>query len=409
MRAAFNRAELLSAAKRGESIVPHNTPMDALKGLLLEVDSGGILTMTASNLEVTLEQKIPCKSSEEIPLCSVPACGEDSVRSIPSSSPHRASAAGTPMEEDAVVLDARLAVAMLDKLPGDTVELERKPGQPQICVRGGKAEYQVPVSERNAYPKLQIPSPEDAVMVSGVPSMAKRTVFAAAEDNGKPVLKCVNLRFTQDGLRAAVGNGSCIVTAKGDEKSTGDTSLLIPALSLEKLARMCGDKDEFRVSSTGKSIIFRKENFAYSARLLEEDYIDTDSLIRSVQNQFTVLTDVAELRSMAETASCVDLDGKICLLFEGQRLTFRYRGEQGNTAVSMDVIPLTGMPQGEYCYISRLLRACLKSLSGTVKLGIAQSGMLTLEAENAYYLQTATRLVAAAAKKPKKPSGKRAA
>lgn len=375
MRAIFNRAELLAAAKRGESIAPHDTPMEILKGLLLEMDAGGVLTMTTSNLEITLEQKILCKSSEE----------------------------------DAVVLNARLAVAMLDKLPGDTVELERKPGEPQICVRGGEAEYQVPVSEKNAYPKLQIPSPEETTAVSGIPSMAKRTVFAAAEDNGKPLLKCVNLKFTQDGLRAAVGNGSCIVTAKGDEKSTGDTSLLIPARSLEKLARMCGDKDEFRVGFTKKSIVFLKENFAYSARLLEEDYIDTDSLIRSVQNQFTVLTDVTELRSMVETASCVDLDGKICLLFEGQRLTFRCRAEQGNTSISIDVIPLTGMPQGEYCYISGLLRACLKSLSGTVKLGIAQGGMLTLEAENAYYLQTATRLVAATAKKPKKPSGKRAA
>lgn len=374
MKAVLNRAEFLSAAKRGESVAPHDSPLDVLKGLLLEVDSGGTLTMTATNMEVSLEQKIPCKASED----------------------------------DVVVLNARLAVTMLDKLPGDTVELERIPGKPQICFRSGDAEYLVPVWERASYPKLEIPFPEDTVKVSGIPSMAKRTVFAAGEDAGKPLLKCVNLKFTKDGLRAAVSNGSCIVTAKGDEKSTGDISLLLPAPSLDKLARMCGDKEELRVGTTGKSIVFLKENFAYSARLLEGEYIDADGLIGSVQNQFLVLTDVSELRSMTDTASCVDPGGKVCLRFEGERLIFHCSGEQGTTSVPLGVIPLAGVPQGEYWYISRQLMSCLKALSGTVKLGIAQGGMLTLETENAYYLQTTVRPGAAGKKKEKKPAKKAA-
>lgn len=236
MKVTFNRAELLSAAKRGENIAPHDTPLEVLRGLLLEMDAAnGILTMTASNMEITLEQKIRC---------AVP-------------------------EDDAVVVNARLVVDMLSKLSGDTVELERTPGTPQIYFRGGMAEYLVPVWERSSYPKLEMPFPEDTVRVSGIPGMAKRTVFAADQNDSNPVKKCVNLKFTKDGLRAVVGNGNCIVTAKGDEKSTGDISLLLPARSLEKLARMCGDKDEFRVGTTGKSIVFLRENFAYSARLME--------------------------------------------------------------------------------------------------------------------------------------------
>ena len=40
--------------------------------------------------------------------------------------------------------------------------------------------------------------------------------------------------FTSTGLRAAGSNGNCIVTARGDNQSTGDVSLLIPAASLGK-------------------------------------------------------------------------------------------------------------------------------------------------------------------------------
>ena len=35
--------------------------------------------------------------------------------------------------------------------------------------------------------------------------------------------------------------------------------------------------------------------------------------------------------------------------------------------------------------------ACLRSLSGTATLGIAQAGMLDLSTDNAYYMQTAMR------------------
>ena len=376
MKLSLNHAEFLSAVKRGESIAPRDSALDILKGLLLEADSAsGKLTITATNLEITLEQKIPCSVSED----------------------------------GAIVLNARLAASMLEKLAGDVVTLERIPGKLLLYLRGSDAEYLIPIWERNSYPKLEIPFPEDTVLVGGIPGMARRTVFAAAQDGNKPLMKCVNLKFTKDGLRAAVGNGSCIVAARGDDKSTGNISLLLPALSLEKLARMCGEEDEFHVGTTGKAIVFLQKDFAYSARLLEGDYIDTDRIIGSIQNQFTVLTGVQELRKALDSASCVDTDGKVCLRFEGQRLTFCCRSERGNTAVALDVVPLTGMPRGEYWYIAKQLMLCLKSLAGTVKLGVAQGSMLTLETENAYYMQTGVRPEAAVQKKEKKKPARKAA
>lgn len=376
MKLTMNRAELLGAAKRGESIAPRDTPLDVLKGLLMETDAAnGVLTLTATNLEVALEQKI----------------------------------SSAVKENDAFVLNARLAVAMLERLSGDTVAIEHIPGRSQLRVSSGEAEYVVPVWERASYPKLEIPFPEDTVKVSGIPGMARRTVFAAAQDSSKPLMKCVNLKFTKDGLRAVVGNGSCIVSAKGDESSTGDISLLVPALSLEKLARLCSDKDEFRVGTTGKAIVFLKENFTYSARLLKEEYIDVEGLIGSVQNQFTVLTGVAELKKALEVATCVEANGRVCLAFDGQRLTFRCQSENGSITFPLDVIPLTGAPQGEYWYLSERLMSCLKALAGTVKLGVAQGGMLTLEAEDAYYLQTGVRPPAAVENAEKKEKKKKKA
>lgn len=360
MRVTINRAELLSAAKCAAAIAPSSSPIKELACALLETDgAAGKLTVTSTNMETSLEQKIRC----------------------------------TSQEEDALAVNARLLAAMLEKLSGETVELRREGHNPIFRLRSGDAEYAVSVFERGSYPRPQLPFPEDTVKVSGIPNLARRTVFAASTDSkaDRPLLKCVNLTFTKDGLRAAGSDGTCIVTASGDSKSAGNASLLLPALSLDKLARMCGDEDEFRVGTTGKTAAFLREDFIFSVRLMEGEYIDTDRLTASVQPQFQVLTDVPDLRKGLESAISCDPDGKVGLLFDGQRLTFQCRSKLGSSAAAIDVIPLKGAIRGEHWFLASRLEACFRALAGSVKLGVAAGGMLTLETEDALYLQTATR------------------
>ena len=213
LNVTINRAEMLSAIKRASAIAPADSPLDVLRG--------------------------PC----------------------------------TVQEDGALVFGAKMLAEMLSRLPQDTVQLCRAENQGRMTLRSGDACYEVDVWERGAFPKPDLPFPEDTVKLSGIPAMAQHTVFATAQDNSKPLLKCVNLMFTSTGLRAAGSNGNCIVTARGDNQSTGDVSLLIPAASLGKLSNMCQDKDEFRVGTTGKSIVFFRENFLFSARLMEGGYI----------------------------------------------------------------------------------------------------------------------------------------
>ncbi len=365
----MDRAELLHAVRRAAAIAPTNSPLEVLKGVFLEADSvGKALTLTSTDLEVTLKQKLACAVSED----------------------------------DALAIDARLLAGMLEKLPGDTVELRRDPGDSRLSIRSGDAQYNVSVWEQSSYPKQEVPAMASLVRISGIPSMAKRTVFAADEKNEKPMLKCVQLRFTQDGLRAAGSDGDCVVTARGDEKSTGDLGVLIPAPSLSRLARMCEDTDEFRVGVTGKKIVFVRQGFLFSARLIETGYIDTDLLTSTLQNQFTVLTDVAELRRALDSVSCVDPDGKVQLTFEGMTLSFRCGGVHGSAQDAIAVAPLTGMPQGEHWFLTRRLSNCLRALSGTATLGIAAGGMLTLDTEHAFYMQTGVRPGTAQQQKPAK-------
>lgn len=372
LKVTVNRTELLAAARRAANVAPSASPLDVLKGTLVEADgTEGKLTLSATNLEISLEQKIPC----------------------------------TCAEEGAFVINAKLLEEMLALLEGDTVVFQRGAGSHRVTVLGGQASYEIPVLEKGAFPKVEIPFPEDTVKVSGIPAMARRSVFATGNDAEQPLLKCVNLRFTKDGLRAVGSDGSCMVSAKGDDKSTGDIELLIPASSLLELARMCGDKDEFRVGSTGKQLVFSHENFTYSARLMDGGYINADGVFASLVNSFTVLTDVVELKRAIGVTTAIASGNAVKLTFSGNRIEFCSRSEDGNSSTAIEVIPLTGLPQGDYWFQSAQLSACLRALTGTVTLGIAQSGVLTLSTDDVRYMQTGMRPQTAKAEKPKKAAG----
>lgn len=367
MNVVINRMELLSAAKRAANIAPAESPLDVLRGVLLETDTAA-MTLSATNLEVALEQKVPCESGGS----------------------------------DALVISARLFAEVVEKLDGERVTLFRQGERQNLTIKGGEAAFNLNVWEKGSFPKVEIPFPEDTVKVTGIPSMAKRTVFAVDPRNDQPLLKSVNLMFTQTGLRSVGSDGNCIVSAKGDDKSTGDISLLLPATSLTRLARLCSDKDEFQVGTTGKTIVFFRENFAYSARLMEGSYIDSTRLFESLVNTFTVLTDVTDLRKALLAATAIDQSGKVKLSFTGNELALTTTGESGDGSSSLEIIPLTGTPHGEYWYQTNKLSACLASLTGTVTLGVAQGGMLTLSTAEARYMQNGLRITAPAVKATKR-------
>lgn len=66
MLITVDRAEFLAAIKRATAIAPSDFPLDVLKGVLLETDSARkMLTVTSTNLEVSLVEQLPCSAQED--------------------------------------------------------------------------------------------------------------------------------------------------------------------------------------------------------------------------------------------------------------------------------------------------------------------------------------------------------
>lgn len=359
MKFTANRKELLAAARQAALIAPVSSPVRELECTLVEL--GALqkgLNITATNLEVTLKRTLPLLEQDD--------------------------------SGDGFAIHARLFAAMLEKLDGETVTIAFSGGC-QLSIQSGSAENDITALSGKGYPRLEIPFPEDTVHLTKLPSLVQRSAFATLESSSQPLLRCIHLRFTKDGLRAVSSDGSCIMTAQGDPKCTGDISFLVLADSLEKLSKLCDNSDAFSVGTTGKNLVFLKEDFAFSARLVEGRYVDTDQILQSLQPAFTAFLDAEDLRRAVLSIGTMEPDSRLLLRFQDQQLEIRSTGTYGTAALALEIVPLTGQPSGEYHYAAHQLGKALRVLNGALTLGIAQQGLLTLSTEDTFYLQTALR------------------
>lgn len=352
MKFTANREELLSAAQDALSVAPDKSPMKELECAYLATEDGK-LTVAGGNLQVALERRIPVQIEEE----------------------------------GVVIIDAQMLVDMLRRLADERVAISVDANR-YMEVTCGEAYYGVSTLDSAKYPRLDIPFPEDTVPVTGIPNLTRRTVFAVSETNDKPALKCVHLIFSDEGLRAISSDGYRVATAKGDTKSTASVDMLIPADSLGRLARLVSNKDELRVGMTGNTVVFMKEDFIFSARLVQGSYFDEKQMLSRVQAAFMVLTDAQALRSAMTSAYAVTGEqNRFSLTFQGARLRMSCESEYGASAQEIDVVPLSGSPSGVYWYNPEKLFECLKALSGTMMLKVASNGALLMETDELICLQ----------------------
>lgn len=357
MKITVNRQEALSLAKAAESIAPSKATMDELRCVLLETADDNKLTMAATNMEVALERRMQADIQEG----------------------------------GSILINAKLFASMLGLLGGETVTIRGEDGR-QAEISSGECHYIIPVMPVSKYPRMEIPFPEDRVTVSNIPHMAARTVFAASENESRPVMQCVKLVFTSDGLKAVSYDGSRLAAAKGDSKGEASVSMLIPATSLNKLARLVGNKDELDVGTTGKSVIFTKEDFMFSARLLEGEHVDSDLLLDNVRSAFTILTDAAALYDAVSSVTVVaDEQSALSLRFADNRIKVSCEGEGCSSARELEVVALSGTPEGEYWYNPRQLSQCLAALGGTLMLEVGQNGILVMRTDDLTCLQLSRR------------------
>lgn len=350
------RQELYSIAIHAAKAAARNSTIEALKGIHVEADAArGLVTLTATNTEVAVRASLPA----------------------------------TVQEGGTAVVPAQLFTGILQRLPEAEVKIASSDGN-RMDFSAGTASYRIAVLPADKYPMPELPFPEDSVAVQGIRSLYRRTVFAAATDNEKPVFTCIKLTLTSDGLRACACNGACMAEARGDESCKGRVELLIPASSLGMLASMSQDADVYQMGITGKSVVFWDGTLLFSARVMEGTFVDANTMFSAITPLYTVQAKAEDLTRGVAAASAVAGRERLKLEFREHELYFSSESAYGAGATPVPAI-VASAPPAPFYYNPRVLLNYLRTMKGDVTLSFSGEGHMTITGGGVRYLQMAMR------------------
>lgn len=350
------------------------TTIPELKGIHMEADARlAMLTMTATNQEVSIR-------------ASMPAAVEES---------------------GSAVIPADLLPDILKRLPGDQVSFSTV-GPGIIHIGSGYAEYRLNILDAAKYPLPEVPFLEDTIPVSGICSLARQTLFAAAAGDQQNILKTVRLKVGPYGLKATSSNGFCIAEAAGDKNcvAASETCILVPARSLSILAAISLDSDVYQMGLTREGLAFWNGTTMFCTHLIDGSYPDTDGLLDRIQGAYSASIEAAELYAAVDAVTSLasadkDSSGRGEIMFGEHEMVVSAETSDGRASVPVKALILSPSPYPFYYDFKQLMRY-LKQLRGRITLEFDQNGLLVIRPGETRYLQSPMRA-------PKQAAGGKAA
>ena len=369
MKFEIDRLAMLDAAKNAAKVAPSRELIDVLNGILVEGSNDtSEVFMTATNHEVSIQQKV---------IASVDESGS-------------------------MLVNARLLVGMLSLLPGEFVTFSAiRPNV--LTVMSGKCVYEINCLPAKHYPKPVMPFPEETVNLSGICSLAKRTVFAVSKDDSKPALQCVSIKLHLNTVHAAACDGIKMMLIKDTAGPFDEREFLLPGRSLQMLSSISSDEDVFEVSDVGNEAVFIRRDMMFTMRKLPGEYIDTTAILKGVVPVYNAVTDSRQMKEALDLI-IVGAESKesVNLILSSGEIIMRRNGDysEAQTMIPANVTKVT--PDEGFYYNPGILAKLFQVLDGKVKLEIDAKGFMLVKTRSEVYLQLPMRIPVKKAEPAKK-------
>ena len=194
---------------------------------------------------------------------------------------------GAQIEEPgSITIPARLFTELVSSLPTERIDLSTSGTPTSLAVKCARFEAQINGTDAEDFPP--IPAVESGVGGKVKPSVLRDAIthvgFAAATEDSRPMLTGIKVeisgdRFTfagADGFRLAVYTGAL------DEPASEDVSFIVPARTLQEVARLIGTQEqpvEFTVTPSKGQALFRLDNVEVVTQLVQGTFPNYSQLI----------------------------------------------------------------------------------------------------------------------------------
>ena len=247
MKFTCSQGALTRALNTVSKAVSIRTTIPILKGILLTV-KGNELTVTASDLDLSIETKMEVQAAEE----------------------------------GSAVVSSKLFSEIVRKLPNAVLQIEEADGKMEISCLG--SHFSIVSLPADEFPAIGMVNQLSKIGVKkdSLKDLIKKTTFAASIDEKKGILVGCLLKFAEGKLEMAALDGFRLAVANCDMPSEEEKSVVIPARILAEIQKILMESSEEEevslVLDDKKAEIITKET-RIVARLLEGEFIKYNDII----------------------------------------------------------------------------------------------------------------------------------
>lgn len=303
MKFSCKQQTLTKALNIVSKAVTIRTTIPILKGILLKVDEEGILTMSASDLDLSIEKKVKVENS------------------IPGS----------------IVVLSKLFGDIIRKLPDETIVIEENDGKVNIkCV---SSEFNIIGLSSDEFPNINPKNEKEEKIVFDkdiLKDMIRKTSFAASIDENKGVITGILIEMEENTLNMVAVDGFRMAIAREAMKNKERENIIISAKILSEISRIISesedDRDDIEVFLSDKKAVFVMEDTKVVSRLLEGKFMDYKRILPS-KNGCRVVVNKSDLMNSVERASLLAKVGKnnlVKLEIKDSVIEITSKSEEGN-------------------------------------------------------------------------------
>jgi len=300
MRFTCTQTALAKAINTVSRAVSVRTTIPILKGILLVVKDGR-LTLSASDLDLSIET-------------SIDVAGE---------------------ENGSAVVSSKLFGDIVRKLPNSIVSVVSEEGLVNIKCMG--SDFSIVSFPPEEFPVIGTIDSKEFIDLKkeDLTDIIKKTVFAASIDEKKGILTGCLINFEPEQIEMVALDGFRMAIAKKAVQTGKTGKMIVPARILSEITKILSDddgSDTVSLVAEEKKIEILTEDTRVIVRLLEGDFIKYNDIIPS-SYKTRVITGREDMLSSIERASLLAKEGKnnlIRLNITKDSIDISSRSEEGN-------------------------------------------------------------------------------
>lgn len=213
-----------------------------------------------------------------------------------------------------IVLPTRLLNEVVRKLPTDTVEIEVN-DQFLATITSGQAVFQINGVDGAQYPLLPDIQTDQRLKLPTMffKQMVHQTIFAASNQETRPVLTGIHLTFDEHSMTAVATDshrmGLRQIPLEIPTDFDHSVALNVPKKALLELTRIVEDEQDLYLAISDQQVIFTVDHLTIYSRLIEGAYPDTSRFVP--ENYTTTITiDAPEFLNAVDRAGLLAHEAK---------------------------------------------------------------------------------------------------